>query len=262
MGDGKFGVRRVRRYRVARYPSRWPGGRARRGGSPGRRALRAAAGPMAALGIGAGGGACVGGISLVGDEADAAADDSLCADYTHTSPIAVGDCYVRYLTEAEGRELIRDVAREETAFPSDPCERPTLDERLRVDVSFPGDADPDPPIARIDLLAAAVDVEPTPSCPGDHRPAVGFEFLTDEAGDDEDLSGNGDGLSDAEEAFLGTLRARRAAGIAAIRATDHAYVVVETVDGRTDDSDRLRAEESLRETVRALLDDLRRDGMI
>ena len=268
MRNGKLAVRKVRRYRVARYPSRCRESRARHAGAMRQRMLRAAAGPAAALGIGAVGGACESGLNLIGDEDDATDtttdDESFCADYAVTSPVGVGDCYVRYLTEAEGRALIEDLIREETASPSDPCDRPTLHERLMTDQPFPsgGEPEPDDVVGRIDLLAPALDVEPAPPCPGGDRPAVGFEFMTDEAGDDEDVSGNAEGLTGAEEALLGLLRARREAGIAPIHATGYPYRVVEFVDGRLDDSDRARAENLLRAAVRTLLDDLRRDGMI
>ncbi|MDI7269537.1 MAG: hypothetical protein QME96_16230, partial [Myxococcota bacterium] len=224
------------------------------------------AGPAAALGIGAVGGACDGGFNLVGEDRDAADtttdDTSICADYALTSPVPVGDCYVRYLTEAEGRALIGDLVREETANPSDPCEHPTLHERLMTDLPFPIGAGSDDALGRIDLLAPAISVEWAPPCLGGYRPAIGFEFMTDEARDDEDVTGNAEGLTDAEEAFLGALRERREAGIAPIHATDHPYGVLEYIDGRIDDSDRARAEDLLRATVRAMLDDLRRDGMI
>jgi hypothetical protein len=265
---------RVRRYRLARYPSRHPASRARQAGSTCKRVLRAAAGPVTALGLGAGSGACAGGINLIGDEdatgdaADAdtapgdvtAGDADLCTDYTLTSPVAVGDCYVQYLLEAEGRAAIAAVVEEETATPTDPCERPTLHERLLTDQPFPGDS----PATNdnIDLLAPAIDVELDPPCPGGYRPAVGLEFMTAEAGDDEDVSGNPAGLTDEEEEAYGALRERREAALTPLHATDYPYRVVEFVDGRTDDSDRARAEELLRAAVRTFLDELRRDGMI
>jgi hypothetical protein len=262
MRNGTLAVRRVGRYRGACYPSRRPESAARRGGSIGLRALRAAAAPAAAIGLGAAG--CDGGLVFTGDLSDAtdAADPDhavLCEDYTLTSPVAVGDCYVRYLTEAEGRALIEEVVRDDgtTARPA-PCPVPTLTERLLVDVPFP----PGGAIARIDLLAPATSAEETPPCPGVDRPAVGFEFMTDEAGDDEDFSGNPEGLSDADEAHLATLRARREAAIAPFRASDYPYRVVRFIDDRIDDTDRFRAEDLLRDAVRGFLDDLRRDGMI
>ena len=232
------------------------------------RVLRAAAGPAAALGIGAVGGACEGGINLVGDDNDATDattdDSSLCTDYTVTSPVGIGDCYVQYLTEAEGRALLENVVREETARPSDPCEHPTLYERVTTDLPFSsgGEPGPDEVFGNIDLLAPATSVEWAPPCPGGYRPAVGFEFMTDEAGDDEDVTGIAEGLTDAEEASLGGLRERHEAAIAPLHATDYPYRVVEFMDGRIDDSDHTRAEDLLRAAVRTLLDDLRRDGMI
>jgi hypothetical protein len=264
-------VRRVRRYRMARYPARSPAARARRGGPLGERVLRLAAGPAAALGIGVAGGACEGGVNLVGDAPDATdatdatgEDVDLCTDYTLTTPVGIADCYVRYLTEAEGREVIREVVHTETGSPTDPCAHPTLDERLTEDLPFRSDLAPDPsvPVGTIDLLAPEISVEPSPPCPGAAWPTVGFEFMTDEAGDDEGLSGNPAGLTDDEEALLADLRARHEVGIAVLRATDYPYRFVELMDGRFDDTDRVRAEDLLRAAVRTLLDDLRRDGMI
>ncbi len=258
-------VRKVRRYRAARYPARGIAGRSRRGGAVGGRLLRVAAGPAAALGIGVAGGACEGGVNLAGDEPDAAdatdagaGDADLCTDYTLTTPVGIADCYVRYLTEAEGRASIREVVRMETGTPADPCARPTLDERIAEDLPFRGGRDE----GLIDLLAPEISVEPAPPCPGAVRPTVGFEFMTEEAGDDEDVSGDPAGLSDADEAWLAELRARHEAGVAVLRATDYPYRFVELMDGRFDDTDRARAEELLRAAVRSWIDELRRDGMI
>jgi hypothetical protein len=133
-----------------------------------------------------------------------------------------------------------------------------------ADQPFPSGGEPGPGdvLGRIDLLAPALDVEPAPPCPGGHRPAVGFEFMTEEARDDEDVTGDAEGLTDAEESVLRGLRERREAGIAPLHATDYPYRVLELMDGRLDDSDRRRAEDLVRAAVRALLDDLRRDGMI
>ncbi|MBN1771116.1 MAG: hypothetical protein JXB32_07645 [Deltaproteobacteria bacterium] len=236
--------------------------------------LRAAAGPAAALGLGA---ACNGGVNLTGTGHDATdvppdvavedgADDvDLCTDYMHTTPAAVGACYVRYLTEAEGRAAIEAAVEETTATPTDPCESPTLHERLATDrtLSLPATDGAGGVTATVDLFAPALPAaEETPPCPARARPAVGFEFLTDEAGDDEDVSDDAAGLTDAEEASLRTRRERHEAGIAVLRTRDYPYRFLELVGGGTDDYDRLRAEEDLRAAVRALIDDLRRDGML
>jgi hypothetical protein len=255
---------------VARYPARSPAARAHRGGPLGERVLRLAAGPAAALGIGVAGGACEGGVNLVGDEPDATdatdatgEDVDLCTDYTLTTPVGIADCHVRYLTEAEGRAVIREVVHTETGSPTDPCAHPTLDERLTEDVPFRSRiAPPSFHVGTIDLLAPEISVEPSPPCPGGSRPTVGFEFMTEEAGDDEDLSGNPAGLTNADEAGLAELRALHEVGIAVLRATDYPYRLVELMDGRFDDTDRPRAEDLLRAAVRTLLADLRRDGMI
>jgi len=187
----------------------------------------------------------------------------LCTDYTLTTPVGIADCHVRYLTEAEGRAVIREVVHTETGSPTDPCAHPTLDERLTEDVPFRSRiAPPSFHVGTIDLLAPEISVEPSPPCPGGSRPTVGFEFMTEEAGDDEDLSGNPAGLTNADEAGLAELRALHEVGIAVLRATDYPYRLVELMDGRFDDTDRPRAEDLLRAAVRTLLADLRRDGMI
>lgn len=277
MQNGRLKVRRVRRYRKARYPSRSPEARARRAVSIGGRVLRAAAGPAAALGLGAAGAACSGSVNLAGsgrDAADvrpdaapedAAPDADLCTDYIHTTPVAVGACYTRYLTEAEGRAAIADAVREATATPTDPCENPPLHERLVAggDLSLPAAGGAAPVAASIDLLAPALPAEEeSPPCPPRARPPVGFEFLTAEAGDDQDVSGDPAGLTNAEETSLRTRRDRRETGVAVLRASDYPYRYLELVGGGTDDHDRLRAEEELRAAVRALVEDLRRDGML
>ena len=285
MQGRRLAVRRVRRYRVARYPSRHR--EAKRVVSIGRRALRAAAVPAAALGIGAMGGACEGGMTLVGDDPDARDVVETVEDVTDDVADVVEDVtddgtpdtddadsmiaggrpegthYVRYLTEAEGRALIAATVDEATAPPTDPCEAPVLAERVREDQPFLHSAGAgDPGVqANVDLLATEIAVELTPECGGGIRPAVGFEFMTDEAGDDEDVSGDPNGLTDAEETYLEGLRDGRRASISALRAADYPYDVVD-YDGYIEDYDRVRAEELVRQTVRAILDELRLDGLI
>jgi hypothetical protein len=281
MRNRKLAVRRVRRYRIARYPSRHR--EAKRVASIGRRALRAAAVPAAALGLGAMGGACEGGMTLVGDDPDAhdvvetvddvaddvtdVVEDTTPDPYDPDSMIGGGrpdgTHYVRYLTEAEGRALIAATVEEATSSPADPCEAPVLADRLQEDQSFShfDGADTSGVQANVDLLATEIAVELTPECGGGVRPAVGFEFMTDEAGDDEDVSGDPNGLTDAEETYLDGLRDGRRASISALRAADYPYDVVD-YGGYVEDYDRARAEELVRQTVRAILDELRRDGLI
>lgn len=291
MRTGGLRIRRVRRYRGARYPSRHPG--AKRGGSPARRVLRAAAAPAVALGLGAAGGlGCEEGLNLVGTGADApdagetvdivaegSADDAGREDAAPTEDatvpedagpddaepdwgiegdIAPGTYYTRYLSETEGRALIAGIADTVTGAPTDPCAHPTLAERLRADQPFaaPGVT------VEVDLFAPAAAVEEAPPCPGARRPAVGFEFLTVEAGDDEDVSGRPEGLTDAEERALAALDATHEAHVRPLPATDYAFTVIEYDDGWIDDSDRARAERLLGDTVREVLDGLRRDGCI
>lgn len=281
MRRGTLRVRKVRHYRVARYPSRHPG--ARRVGSPARRVLRAAAGPAVALGLGAGGAACDGGMNLVGEEdvldvADVT-ETTEATDTTDTTPDVVeatddtyepeeifpggrpdGDVYTAYLSEAEGRALIVAAVHEDGAEWADPCASPTLAERLTgasEDVPFEAEG----VRAEVDLLAPAISVEWTEDCLGGFRPAVGFEFATDERGDDEDLSGDPAGFTAAEAAALPGLRERYEAALAVLRATDFSYGVRDYGD-YVDDSDRLRAEQAVKDAVRTVLDELKRDGFI
>jgi hypothetical protein len=173
--------------------------------------------------------------------------------------------YTVYLREAEGRAVIRGVIREETGSPTDPCAHPTLDERIVDDLDYRlGDcgSDVDTGSANVDLLAPETSVEWAPPCPGGMRAAVGFEFLTDEAGDDEDVSGDPAGLTDGEEAWLVRNRECGEAAVSALRATDYPYEVWEYDDGTIDDSDRRRAEGLLGDTVRAIIDDLKDEGFI
>ena len=281
MRTGGLRVRRVRRYRGAHYPSRHPG--AKRGGSPARRVLRAAAVPAVALGLGASGGlGCEEGLNLVGTGADApdagetadvvaegstddagredaaptedASPDDAEPDWGMEGDMAPGTFYTRLLSELEGRELIAAAVVEPETAPYDPCPHPALTERLRPDQDFvaPGVA------TNVDLLAP----EESPPCPGTLLPAVGFEFLTEEAGDDEDVSGRPEGLTDGEERALAALDATHAAHVRVLPATDYAFTVIEYDDGWIDDSDRARAERLLGDTIREILDGLRRDGCI
>lgn len=279
MGHGKLCVRKVRRYRKARYPSRHPA--ARRGGSPVRRVLRAASGPAVALGLGAGGAACDGGLNLVGQDQDVvdATDGTEATDTTDATDVVEatdetyvppddmmaggrpeGDYYLVYLTEAEGRAAIVEAVREDAAETADPCAAPTLAERLDgVPEDRPFEAEG--VRASVDLLAPAISVEWTEDCLGGFRPAVGFEFATEERGDDEELSSDPDGFSAAEAAALPGLRERYEAAIALLRAAEFSYGVWD-YGGYVDDSDRARAEAAVRAAVRVVLDELKRDGFI
>jgi hypothetical protein len=224
--------------------------------------LRAAAGPAVALGLGAGGAACDGSVSLVGDE-----DVVEVTDETYVPPDDMlggarpeGDYYTAYLSEAEGRALIVDAVHEEGAEFIDTCAGPTLAERLTG-------APEDQPFeaagvrAEVDLLAPEITVPWTYDCLGGYRPAAGFEFLTEERGDDEDLSGDPAGFTAAEAVALTGLRERYEAALTLLRATDFAYGVWDYGDW-VDDSDRARAEEAVKAAVRVVLDELKRDGMI
>jgi hypothetical protein len=274
-------IRRVARYRKAAYPSR------SRKAKPHRtlteRVVRAAAGPAVALGLGAG---CDGGTQLVGDPDAADAVDTVdtVADATDVRPVEdaaaddwveedipifpgeydPGTLVIRYLTEAEGRALIDDAVAGETV--PGPAGFPPLAGRIQPDRPF-RIVEPVPatePGLNVDRLAPSIRV-PVPGDPGADglAPAVGFEFMTDEAGDDQEVSGDPDGLTRREESLLDGLRSERSAAIERLRSADYPYDVwVHEWDGWEDDSDKVNAENAVRETIRALLDDLRRDGFL
>ena len=133
----------------------------------------------------------------------------------------------------------------------------TLGERLVDDQPFVREGEEAVNIG-VDLLADPY----VPPCVRPGLPAVGFEWMTEEARDEEDLTANPAGVSSAEEASLRVLRERREAAISVLRATDYSYGVWEYEGGYIDDYDRARAETLLRETVREIVDDLRRNGFI
>jgi hypothetical protein len=142
----------------------------------------------------------------------------------------------------------------------DPCVAPTLAERLTgtpEDQPFEAEG----VRADVDLLAPAISADWTYDCMGGFRPAVGFEFMTEERGDDEDLSGDPAGFTATEAAALPGLRERYEAAITLLRATEFSYGVWD-YDGYIDDSDRARAEEAVKAAVRVVLDELKRDGLI
>jgi hypothetical protein len=286
MRNGKLSVHKVRRYRVARYPSRHP--QAKRAGSIAERVLRGAAVPAMALGLGAAGGACDAGTNLIGSDPDAAdvtetvdtattdtvpseddaggsidvAVEDVPPDYAEPEGLMgdmpAGTYYTRYFSEVEGRQLVLDAIRESEGVPAPPCAPLVLSDRLNEDQPFVREGT-EPINASIDFLSAPY-IAP---CMRGELPAVGFEWMTDEARDDEDATRNPAGLTDVEEAALAALRERGEAGIAVLKAADYSYQVWEEYPGGyVDESDRARAETLLRGTVREIVDDLRRDGLI
>ena len=62
--------------------------------------------------------------------------------------------------------------------------------------------------------------------------------------------------------MLAGLDATHAVHVRPLPATDYAFTVIEYYGGGIDDSDRARAELLLGETIREILDGLRRDGCI
>jgi hypothetical protein len=229
------------------------------------RLLRAAAVPTISLGLGTAA-ACDGGTSLVVDDPDAdvteTTDDADIPDNTLSGAAPMGEHYIRFLSEAEGRALITGVV-DELAADVDLCDGPGLAGQLLADQPFfsAGEGDVAPVEANVDLLAPHLRRGLPPECDELVGPPVGFEFATDEAGDDEDVSGAPAGLTAAEEAALQALRESRDAAIAVLHAADYPY---EAWDYRywVDDSDRARAEQLVRDTVRVLLEDLRHDGIL
>jgi hypothetical protein len=288
MRNGKLSVHKVRRYRVARYPSRHP--QAKRAGSIASRVLRGAAVPAMALGLGAAGGACDAGTNLVGSDPDAAdvtetvdmattdtvpseddaggsvdvAVEDVPPDYAEPEGLMgdmpAGTWYTRYFSEVEGRQLVLDAIRESEGVPAPPCAPLVLSDRLNEDQPFVTTGDRVEPVnVSVDLLAESY-VAP---CMRGELPPVGFEWMTDEARDDEDVTANPAGLTEGEERSLAMMREAGTAGIAVLKAADYSYQVWEEYGGGyVDESDRARAETLLRETVREIVNDLRRDGLI
>jgi hypothetical protein len=238
-------IRPVYRYRRARYPSLHPWTRRRR------RHL----GRLVAVGLPAAGALVAPGCYGTGGVA---------TELPH---------YVsRYLAEADGVAVIRQVIQEETSAPADPCEAPTLHERLLADQAFDRSSGPTSTgyHVLVDLFAPPTSVSPSGTCPGEERPAVGFEFLTAAEGDFEDRPGGvSTGVTAAENATLDALRASGEAAI--VRLSSEDYVFDEYVDEYGQPSDagpepdrptKPEAEEQLRAAVRAAIADLRSDGLL
>jgi hypothetical protein len=241
--SGPLRIRPVWRYRQARYPSLHPGVRAKR--SRGRTALLAAALPVAAGGVG----------TLQG-----------CL-WTTSGDLVPGDYMTRYFTEAEARAILLEEIATATGSPADPCAHPTIAERAleNRDFAAPATAGRAAVTLEVDLLAPAVDVPPDGTCPGGPRPAVGFEFATSEANDDEDLTLDPNGLTAAETTALGQLRTAREAAVVVLQSAD--FVYHESYDGAdVAGSDggitRAEAEMTLRERVRQILTELQGEGLL
>ena len=128
MRNGKLSIRKVRWYRMARYPSRHP--QAKRTGTMAERVLRGAAVPAVALGLGAAGGACDGGLSLAGTEPDAPDATDVAADVVPetTTPDDAGLDAV-----APEDAAPEDIAPEDVA-PEDVVEDAELPEGLNGDM--------------------------------------------------------------------------------------------------------------------------------
>jgi hypothetical protein len=185
------------------------------------------------------------------------------------------------LREEEGRDALQLAfleadreAQEASPGAVDPCAPPTLEDRLQLDGNFIRAADELATAidVRVDALLPALDLPADESCPARTRPAVGFELLTDEAGDDEDHSRDPYGLSDAEERALQALREHGEALITLLRPEDYPVAVhfrdssIDDDDGPSSPSMEERevedAQRRLRETVRAILATLRTDGLL
>lgn len=151
----------------------------------------------------------------------------------------------------------------------DPCAGPSPADRLQLDGNFIRAADELAPAidVRIDALLPALDSPGDEACPAESLPAVGFELLTEEAGDDEDHSGDPYGLTDAEERGLQALHANGTALITILDPRDFP-VTVQFRDTGNDDGPSMEerevedAQRRLREAVRAVLATLRREGRL
>ena len=236
---GALKVRPVRRYRRPRYPGALvvlrPGGARRR------RGLAAAVVPLAAGGLATLEG-CWG---VAGD-----------LQYPYVT---------RYLTEAEARAVVVDELREATYAPAGPCDAPPLADRALEDQPYEHAAvgTYGPVHARIDVLAPALDLPADGTCPALQRVAVGIEFTTEAAGDDESTSGNPDGLTTTERQAVMQLRLDGGDSILVLSDQDFPYEAFsDDADASTDPAMRATAEDALRARVRQFVDELRRDGLI
>ncbi|MBN1772374.1 MAG: hypothetical protein JXB32_13980 [Deltaproteobacteria bacterium] len=166
-------------------------------------------------------------------------------------------------------------ARESASEDPGPCAPPTLESRMQSDGNFIRAADAQTAAidVRVDVLLPALSLPADELCPERALPAVGFELLTEEAGDDEEHSGDPYGLTHAEERALQTLRERGEAMIAILRPEDYPVVVhfrdsavIDDDDGPSSPSMEERdvedAQRRLREAVRAILATLRREGRL
>jgi hypothetical protein len=180
------------------------------------------------------------------------------------------------LREEEGRAALELAVLEEeretrVTDPGscDPCGGPSTTDRLQLDGNFIRAADDLAPAidVRIDALLPALEFPGDEACPAESLPAVGFELLTDEAGDDEDHSGDPYGLTDAEERGLQALREHGTALITLLDPRDFP-VTVHFRDTGDDDGPSMEerevedAQRRLREAVRAVLATLRREGLL
>ena len=101
------------------------------------------------------------------------------------------------------------------------------------------------------------------SCPGRHRPAVGFEFLTAEAGDREVESSGPAGVGPLEVVEIDRLRSEDRAAIVLLSVDDFGFAVSDNpaeVEVRSRNRDD--AEQYLRREVRRILDELRGEGYL
>ena len=180
------------------------------------------------------------------------------------------------LREAEGRAALELAvleadreARESDQDVLTPCTPPPLADRMQLDGNFIRAADgPTPALdVRVDVLLPTFRRSADERCPELELPAVGFELLTEEAGDDEDHSGDPYGLTHAEERALQALYERGEALLTILRPEDYP-VVVRFRDTADDDGPSMEerevedAQRRLRETVRAILATLRREGLL
>ncbi|MBI5489304.1 MAG: hypothetical protein HY905_18360 [Deltaproteobacteria bacterium] len=267
-------IRTVRRYRRARYPSRSPAAKTRQ--SVGRTALRAAAVPAAALALGAGG--CVAAAADPepdgGEDTSTRVEDSRAEmdgghddagggwdDTWFSDGVAADVSHLLRLTESEGRAVIRRAVEEATRDDTDPCAAPTLAERLNEDqtIEVAGSDGVVVGTAEMDFLAPQDLIREGEACPQRLRQAVGFEFLTFEEDDNEDVSGRAEGFTAAELAALADLRS---SGKAAMEVLDAELFTYWTYSYGDPSSSRAVAEENLRQAVLDLIAELRRDGML
>ena len=236
MRGSRLRIRKVRRYRVPRYPSPW-----RPWGDPLRRTRKAAAALALPVTLGAAYGCNQ-------------ADDGGLRQY----------CPPQYFTKAEALAVVERALEASDWTRPDGC--PTVPDRwlrnVRYEWSPPSGVDQEPVALELDWLAPAETLPVTAECPGPNVPAVGLA-VWGAAPDERPAEGDGQTWSAPTVEFL------RRDNEAALRIVD---AQTYPFDGDSGGSDcepipgrygtREQTETRLEEDVRSFVNGLRSDGFL